>query len=51
MILGMIIYAVHPFRGMNEHESDGLHSMTPEFKLVLNWFSSDCFLPTLMSNK
>lgn len=51
MILGMVSSAVHPFRGMTEHESGGLNSVTTQFKPVLNWFSSDCFLPSLMSNK
>jgi len=36
---------------MTEHESGGLNSVTLEFEPVLNWFSSDCFLPFLMSNK
>jgi len=51
MILSMVSSAVHPFRGMTEHESGCLNSVTPEFEPVLNWFSSDCFLPSLMSSK
>jgi hypothetical protein len=51
MILGMISSAVHPLTGMTEHRSGGLNSVTPEFEPVLNWFSHDCFLPSLISYK
>ena len=47
MILSMISSAVHPFRGMTEHESGGLNSVTPEFEPVLNCLAVIVFYPSL----